>query len=320
MNNFLENGTVLPYGLLSHDPADFAKGFQKSFNNTALRLGVIVESYDVSDVKNVTKLSTEYDVVVFEQDANRGVALITYKNCLSTDALGSIADFFEKNFRVQTRKSTAGGEENTKGQDGAVVLVLCLDGTTGKGVILGGLRHPDRTSTLPNSDPHLEGEYNGVHVKVDTDGSTSLVFKGATDNDGKAIDSSQGNTTVKIETDGSFQIDHKTITFRLAKNGDVTLTATQNENVTIGGNVNLKVTGDVNVQCTNAKVNTSANAEVTAGGECHITSSGKTTIKAPEIDLNQGISGITTENSHQGVIDLITGVPVEPSQTVKADV
>ena len=41
---------------------------------------------------------------------------------------------------------------------------------------------------------------------------------------------------------------------------------------------------------------------------------------APFIELNGAISGITTANSHQGVVDFITGVPVLPSLTVKGDV
>jgi len=317
MSNFLDNGTVLPYGLLTHDPNDFVKGFQKSFNNTALRLGIVVRSYDISHVNNITKLSTEYDVIVFEQDANRGVALITYKNCLSADSFGSIADFFEKNFRVQTRKSTVGHEENTKGQDGAVVLVLCLDGTTGKGVILGGLRHPDRASTLSNSAPHLEGEYNGVHIKVNTDGSTSLVFRGATDNNGKVIDSSQGDTTVKIETDGSFQIDHKTITFRLDKNGVATIQAKGDVNVLTDGNANVTAQKNANIQCADANITASGKINASSGGETTVQAGGRIVEKGSQIELNGSAGRILTDVTDP-VVDYITGVPTMGVPTVKS--
>src|ERR1035437_1026345 len=135
MSNFLSNGTVMPHGLLSCDASDFLRGHNKTYNSTALRFGVIRQIYTKNDPKNVSKLSTEYDVEVIEQDMNRGVAPVTYKNCLSVDALGSIADFFEKNLRVQT-KSDNYQLPLTKGQNGATVLVLCLDATMGKGVVL----------------------------------------------------------------------------------------------------------------------------------------------------------------------------------------
>lgn len=59
---------------------------------------------------------------------------------------------------------------------------------------------------------------------------------------------------------------------------------------------------------------------VTSVGTCDVKSSGKTKITASEIELNGSASGITTMNSHQGVVDLITGVPVQPSTTVKSDI
>ncbi len=266
MTNFLENGTIIPHGLLSVcDPSDFLRGFNKSYNSTALRFGVIRKIYPVSDPGNISKLSTEYDVEVIEQDMNRGVAPVTYKNCLSVDSLGGIGDFFEKNFRAQTQSANL-QLPLTKGQDGATVLVLCLDATTGKGVVLGGLNHPDRSTTLISTDPHLEGEYNGVNIKVNSDGSTALTFKGATDSHGVPTDSSQGPTAVTIEKDGSFQVMHKSVTFRLDKQGTVTVTATK----------------DVVVNCDNATI--------TASGDATITATGKATIEGEHVNLGKNAS------------------------------
>lgn len=59
-------------------------------------------------------------------------------------------------------------------------------------------------------------------------------------------------------------------------------------------------------------VNSNDKVEVLAGGD--IVQTGAT------IQLNGTLSGITTANSHLGVIDLITGVPVIPSPTVFSDV
>ena len=300
MNNFLPNGTVMPHGLLSCSPSDFLRGFNKSYNNTALRFGIIKQVFSVNDPGNVSGLSTEYNVDVIEQDMNRGVAPITYKNCLAVDSLGSIADYFEKNFRSQTESDNF-QLPLTKGQNGATVLVLCLDATTGKGIVLGALNHPDRPTTLVDSQPRLSGEYNGVAVAVNPDGSTSLTFKGATDNNGIPTNPSQGNTTFQIQTDGSFQFSHSTITISAAKSGTLTITTTSDANITVGGNVTATVSGNTN-----------------------LTTTGKTSIIGKEILLNTTSDdpgrGLQTADSSYGICDFITGVPVVPSTTIFGDV
>jgi hypothetical protein len=300
MSNFLPNGTVMPHGLLSCKPEDFLRGFNKSYNNTALRFGVITKIYSINDAGNISGLSTEYDVDVIEQDMNRGIAPITYKNCLAVDSLGSIADFFEKNCRVQTESDNF-QLPLTKGQNGATVLVLCLDATTGKGIVLGGLNHPDRPTTLVDAQPRLSGEYNGVAVAVNPDGSTSLTFKGATDNYGVPTNPSQGNTTFQIQTDGSFQFSHSAITIQANKSGILNITTAGAANVTVGGDMTATVSGNTN-----------------------LTSNGKTSITGKEILLNTKSDdpgkGVTTFDSHQGCVDMITGLPIEASLTIFGDI
>lgn len=248
--NFLENGAVLPFGLLQCDQSAGMRGFNKTYKNTALRMGIVMNTYPVGDPKNITALTTEYDVVVNEQDEGGGITPITYKNCITTDGFGSIADFFEKTMRSQTKDSVKGNIANTKGQNGAIVLILCLDGMSEKGVIVGGINHPDRKTTLTDKLPHLEGEYNGAHIVVNSDGSTTFTFKGATDNDGKVIDSSQGNTVITVEKDGSYQVSHKGVTQRLDKGGDATLTAQGNITNTATKNFNVNSTEDTVINAT----------------------------------------------------------------------
>lgn len=223
--NHLPNGTVLPHGLIGHSSEYDIGAFNKAYRNTALRMGIIVRSYDVSDIENSSKLTTEYDVQVFEQNEDRGSTVITYRNCLSAEGMGSIADFFEKTLRVKENSSSK--VIDTKNQNGAVVLLLCLDGMPDKSIIIGSVTHPDRTSTLIGQEKHLEGEFNGVNIKVNQDGSASFTFQGQTDNNGKVVDSSQGNTVVSVLADGSFQVQHSTITFSMARSGQCNITASQ---------------------------------------------------------------------------------------------
>lgn len=244
------------------------EGFNKSYRNFALRIGVVVASYPTSNERNKSKLTTEYDVMVVEQHEDKGATTILYRNCMSSEGLGSIADFFEKALRPKKKKTTKGDSINLKGQDGAIVLMLCLDGMSDKGIIIGQMTHPDRKTKLKDEGPYLEGEYNGLNIKVDTDGSATLTFRGATDSEGKPTDAKQGDTIVKIEKDGSYQVSHKTITQRLAKDGKASLTADddisnttkKNFNVTATENIALKATKDFMLDCDKLVANATGSA------------------------------------------------------------
>ena len=245
MDNFLDNGAVLPSGLLGQNEQAMLGGFNKSYRNTSLRMGIVVRGYAISDDKNLTKLTNEYDVLVFEQNEDRGSSIMTYKNCIAAEWGGSIPDFLEKTLRIREGAVPVNGFINTSGQNGSIVLIQCLDGMTDKAIIVGAITHPDRETTLVDTQPYLQGEYNGVNVLIDNDGSVTLTFKGATDNDGEQVDDSQGNTTVSIEKDGSVQIEHSTVTLRLDRSGVVTLDAKGDINITAESGSNVTVDGDM---------------------------------------------------------------------------
>jgi len=247
--NKLDNGAVLPSGLLGVDERSEIASFNRTHKNFPLRAGLIVATYPKKHDKNVTKLATEYDVLVIEQDENRGMTALTYRNCLSMDGIGGIADFFEKRLRRQTKAKKFKGK-TFQGQDGVCVYLLCLDAQSEKGVIIGGATHPDRGTVLPD-DPdkaHLEGEYNGVNFKVEDDGSFTLKFRGATNSEGKPKDSKAGDTTLKIEKDGSYDLKHKGASHRLQKDGEVTLTAEKSEAHTVKQNFSVKAGKDITTE------------------------------------------------------------------------
>lgn len=298
--NILPNGTVLPSGLLGlqgHETNIVA--FNHSYRNTGIKAGLVTNSYAASDPNNKNGLCTEYDVLVMEQFENKGTTSLLYRNCMSSQGFGSVADFLEYTLRPKTTQSGT-GFPTFNDQDGAIVLIQCLDNVGDKAIVIGSLINPKRTTTISGIAPQLSGEYNGVNVQIQNDGSCSLTFKGATDNTGASI-SSPGNTELQIEADGSFQFNHSTITIRADKSGVLTINAKSDANITVGGNSNVNVSGDTN-----------------------LTTTGKTIIKSKEIDLNidspQPFNGITTSQSHENVIDLITGVECRPSMTVFGDV
>lgn len=266
----LKNGTVLPSGLLGHDPSRGAAAFNETYKNTALRAGIVVKVYETNDKRNLSGLAPEYDVIAVEY-GNGGVTTRRYKNCLSTDGLGSIADYFEKRFRKQEKYDKQNGGQDFKGQDGAAVILLCLDGKSEKAIILGGLHHPDRKAKL-DENTFMAGEINGVQVSVKKDGSTNLTFRGATGNDGKPKDPDQGDTTIDIEKDGSFQVKNKGVKQRAQKDGKYsvssedsqTYTAKKAITMTTEDEMSLSAKGDAKMAMQNLLVSAQGSATMSA--------------------------------------------------------
>lgn len=269
--NFLDNGSVLPSGLLSVNDTATLQAMQNTFNNKSLKAGIVVKSYMPGDPESFSGIIPEYDVLTIEQNGNLGVFSRNYRHCVSAQGLGSIADFFEYTLRQQTKSDkTTQGKDFAK-QDGAIVLLLCLDGNEEKGVIVGCLRHPDRPTKL-TEDNIMAGEFNGLSINVKKDGAAEVNFKGATDNQGKALDESLGNTTVGVEKDGSLQIKHKTITQRLDKQGIYSLTSDKDQtnttkesfSVSAGKSFLVKATDSISMETKDAIMKMSGSLEVNA--------------------------------------------------------
>jgi len=125
-------------------------------------------------------------------------------------------------------------------------------------------------------------------------------------------------TKLTIAQNGETTI-HSADKLHIDSTGDMTVVSGGNLDVTSTGPTSLTSGGTLDVTSSGATT-------INSGGTTDITSSGNTTVTAPKIvcagnmELNGAASGITTKNSHQGVIDLITGVPVTPSTTVKGDI
>lgn len=300
-DNILPNGTVLPSGLLGQQGIESSiAAFNRSYRNTGLKAGIVSKSYAYNDPNNQSGLCTEYDVITIEQFENKGSTSILYRNCIYTQGFGGLADFLEFNLRPKTFQTNK-GSPTFANQDGAIVVIQCLDGVGDKAAVVGCLIHPDRTTNITSTAPQLSGEYNGVNIEIANDGSCSLTFKGATNSQGVPTNSSQGNTVFQIKADGSFEFNHSTITINADRSGILTINTKSDTDITVSGNVNMNVAGNTN-----------------------LTTTGKTIVTSKEIDLNgnsEDLSrGVTSAASHMQVIDLITGFPCEPSPTVFIDI
>jgi hypothetical protein len=183
---------VPPSGLISKVDLGRANVWNKKFKNTPLRVGIIIAVYEKNDPKNVNKTVPEYDVVVDEMNSD-GSGFKTYPNCISTDNFGGVADFFQYKHRVSKEKY-----QKTK-NDGSMVLILCIDGSTHKSVIIGGVNNLGKEeSVLPDEGLFLHGEYNGINWAINDDGEFTLTFKSSTDNTGKPKNDTAGGTHFKM--------------------------------------------------------------------------------------------------------------------------
>lgn len=247
MSNILDNGTVLPSGLLGQQGHEsFIMAFNKSYRNTGIKAGIIVKSYAPDDPNNQNGLCQEYDVQTVEQQENKGSTSIMYRNCLSSQGFGGLADYFEYTLRAKTFQTNK-GTPTFGDQDGAVVMIQCLDNIGDKAVVTGCLIHPDRETTITSNAPQLSGEYNGVNIQIANDGSCSLTFKGATDSKGIPTDPSQGNTVFQIQADGTFEFTNSNVTITGSKSGSLTVNTTADTNVNVAGNTNIQTQGTANI-------------------------------------------------------------------------
>lgn len=97
---------------------------------------------------------------------------------------------------------------------GDAVLVAFLNGQAREAVILGGLIHPARKSTLPiDKGPQYQSEFNGIETRINENGEYTLTFKAQPTNL-KGLDNKPGGRipapTYNAKVGGSFFMFDKT--------------------------------------------------------------------------------------------------------------
>ena len=243
----LPSGGIVNSSLFSLEHGSMDKAFQQQSNNVQMRVGFVEARYPIDSPKNISKKHVEYDVNTIHQTDGGGITNVVYRNCGVSDGFGGIGDFFEKTLRPQTKSDTKNNPEDLINQDGAIVIVQCVNGNLKNATIVGAMPHPELKSRLSGNGNELAAEFNGVGIKINDDGSCSLTFKGATDNSGQPIDDTQGTTTVSIEKDGSIQIENAGVSQRLDKTtGDWTITNTGASEISSQKDVAISANGGAN--------------------------------------------------------------------------
>lgn len=294
--------SVLPSSLLQFAEEDYFSSLSHSMHNTALRIGIVKQVVYPGDDKNLEKSAPEYDVLVFQQDKDKGVIPITYRNCVTMDMFGGIGDFFE------FVKSEPTDKQSTKLDidDGSYVLMLCIDGTSGRGVILGALPHHNRKSTLPKAKAkHLEGEYNGLRIQINDNGELTLTFKGKTDTKGVPTTPAKGGSQIRMEVDGSVEINDRDLDGALLAGNDkkaaentakaaedydkiridktaksITVKSRGDYNQTTGGNSTNTITGNSTQSMKDLLMDCTGKAAISSGSTFDIKATGAFGLKA----------------------------------------
>lgn len=120
------------------------------------------------------------------------------------------------------------------------------------------------------------------------------------------------NNIITIHPDGIKVKDKSDNTIDMKPSGiDITIKGEENVQIDSSANINIGSAANISIG-SEATINVSNDCNITVGGLCELIAS--------KINLNGSSSGITTANSHSGVIDLITGAPVTPSTTVFSDI
>ena len=293
---------VPPSSLLKVLDSNKISSLSKRFENTALRIGVITECYEIDDKKNITKIVPEYTVITQESDGQMGVKYVTYTNVISADKVGGVADFFEYKLRATKVKIDDHSQKNShdfKKQNGTLVLLMCIDGFSEKAVIIGGVANSQnektqRKSTLTKENGlHLEGEYNGLNWQINKNGEFIITFKSPTDNDGKIIDKKYSGTYVKIDKTGSFEIkDSKNSTRMDNDKGGITTSTKGDHSVSAESNIINKATKDIketasnwNIELTGSATQKAASWAMEVSGEVKVKAGGALNIEASSTEI-----------------------------------
>lgn len=298
-------------------------------DNVRLRVGIVQKIIYPTDKESITKQFIEYDVLILEQNIHGGIAPVLYKNLLAAESFGGIGDFSFYTYRPQQKiknpKKTL--DISPYDQDGAIVLVLFVDGLSNKGVIIGALGHPDRKVPHEKDKHELLFVFNGISFHIKDNGSLEAKFIGKTDHTGKPVNKDLGETVLIIDEQGGIKIAHKNAELIIAKDGSFTvknknITQFESEkNITFNTKENLAINAEKNISQKSKKdliLEASGNSSLKAQ-QIKITGGSKIELGAPNIEIKGG--GQVTIKAGQitlnGMVQLggAGGTPAVTSQT-----
>lgn len=250
--------------------------------------GKVTHIYAPNHPKNKSKYQYEYEVLITGDD----YAQLPMR-AIRNDEFGGLDDYSDEILSV-----------------GANVFVLFPRGDASIGIITGGGRFYPKAQDPALGKYYLK-RFNKIEASIDKDynymvKSDSGPFLQVKTNK-VVLDDSVGESVVLDKDKKTLFIDANKWVVHIK--GDA--------NITVDGNLTATVAKSATVKAKDVSVTADASAKIKCK-DLTAEASGNANIKASSISLNGQGSSITTEQSHQNVIDLITGVPCVGVPTVKS--
>ena len=220
-------------------------------------------------------------------------------NCRMMRRFGGVynyEDYIDRGYKTNDSPDPVSGY-NAKAGD--AVLVGQLNGQGREGVILGGLTHAARTTTIQASaGPQYDAEFNGIHTNINASGEWTLTFKGQptnlsglSNNPSGPIPAATYNTTIgstfmKLDMTGSWTINDNAVSnpqYMKIDKPDGTVTVAS-------GQVSLvmkKSAQSVMLTCQDLTIN-SSNSITENTSAFQLNASATTKINSPQIAIGHG--------------------------------
>jgi len=266
--------------------------------NTALRLGIVLAVYDIEDEQNTSKLGPEYDVMTVEQNGNLGANTSIYKNCLTFDGFGGVADYFQMKLRPVKDPKKTKSRGSFKEETGSIVLILCVDSSSEKAIILKSMQNPSKQVLTKEKGHHLEGEYNGINYVINKDGEFTVTFRSATNDDGTAKDEEAGGSFIKLDKTGSIELnDNKTESIKIDKTAQtISIKSEKDTSIVTNSNFNLTSKNNTNIKAMDLIANAEGRISLSAKSPSAFKCDAELTFEAPTVKI-QGTDMVMAQAS-----------------------
>lgn len=171
-------------------------------------------------IKRVTfnKETSELKYLVQVQDRNDSIEV----NARPLYRLGGAFNYEESIYRGYKFDDKPDKVSSFQAKAGDTVLVAFLNGEAREAVILGGLTHPARISSIDvTKGPQYKSEFNGIETSINSDGEYTLTFKAIPKNIKKLeeipskrlpkpeYDTKVGTSFLKFDKTGSIELNDK---------------------------------------------------------------------------------------------------------------
>ena len=287
------NGTVNTSSIPTSDIRD-GKTFDLMFDNSCLRIGMVVKEYLPNDPQNTSGRRRQYDVLTYTNQGNGPAYPVVYKRAVISTMFGGVADHSEFTLRAAPATNSGKGPAPSYG---AVVLLLCINGDSSRSFIIGCSKNRLSEAESSTDGHHLTWEFNGILVNIDNEGQLSIKHRGPTNEKGEVTDVTDNTSSLLFKQDGSVEIvdskgdrllvEHGTV--EAVSSGDIKVQAQNDIDITSNlGTITTIAGNSIHNSALNEISNTSSNNTIDATVAVNINS--------PQVIINEGTDPILKAN------------------------